>query len=192
MSDNIFNEEAMIRPLFEELTAEHAREDGWSGPHGFAIGGMMKANEASLAEEYFAAANQLVEDIQEQRIADYRVAHAALFLYRHTCELVLKAALPASIRTHDLVSLTNAFVAWVKDQTGECVPAWIVSRMQELAAIDPNSTAFRYGAYGVAMGGNVSPNASEVYVSLAHLRAAMVALNTALVEAVGEIKLARG
>lgn len=30
-SENIFTEEAMTRPLFEELSEHHAREDGWSG-----------------------------------------------------------------------------------------------------------------------------------------------------------------
>ena len=55
---DIFTNEAMTRPLFEPLSPEHARPDEWSGPHGFAIGGMTQANQASLAEEYFAAANE--------------------------------------------------------------------------------------------------------------------------------------
>lgn len=76
-----------MRPLFEELTGDHAREDEWTGPHGFAIGGMMQANTASLAEEYFVAANELIDAIREKRIADYRIGNAALFLYRHSCEL---------------------------------------------------------------------------------------------------------
>ncbi len=106
-TDDIFTEEAMTRPLFEELTSEHAREDGWSGPHGFAFGGMMQANNASLAEEYFAAANALVAAIKDQRVEDYRIANVALFLYRHSCELLLKAALAEPRRTHDLGELTN-------------------------------------------------------------------------------------
>ena len=101
MRADVFTEETMTRPLFEELTGDHAREDESSGPHGFAIGGMMQANTASLAEEYFAAANELVDAIKEKRVADYQVGNAALFLYRHSCELILKAAIPASKRTHD-------------------------------------------------------------------------------------------
>ncbi|MBE0702523.1 MAG: hypothetical protein IH582_05020, partial [Afipia sp.] len=116
MRADIFTEETMTRPLFEELTGDHAREDEWSGPHGFAIGGMMQANTASLAEEYFAAANELVDAIKEKRIADYQVGNAALFLYRHSCELILKAALPASKRTHNLTGLTDSFVEMVKDK----------------------------------------------------------------------------
>lgn len=64
--------------------------------------------------------------------------------------------------------------------------------MKELAAIDPNSTAFRYGSYGTPIDGTDSPIEFEAYVSLPHLQAAMLALNTALVEAVSEIKMARG
>ena len=188
---DVFTEETMNRPLFEELTGDHAREDEWSGPHGFAIGGMMQANTASLAEEYFAAANELVDGIKEKRIADYRVGNAALFLYRHSCELILKAALPASKRTHDLTSLTDSFVEMVKENYGQDVPAWIVRRMRELAAIDPNSTAFRYGNYGRPIDAGDAPIEFEAYVSLSHLQAAMLALNTALASAVAEISLSR-
>ena len=187
----LFTEEATKRPLFEELTGDHAREDEWTGPHGFAIGGMMQADAASLAEEYFVAANELVDAIKEKRIADYRVGNAALFLYRHSCELVLKAALPASKRTHDLIGLTSRFVEMVKEQYGQDVPPWIVRRMRELAAIDPNSTAFRYGNYSAPIDAGDSPIEFEAYVSLTHLQAAMLALNTALVSAIAEIRMGR-
>jgi hypothetical protein len=188
----VSTEEAMTRPLFEELTGEHAREDEWSGPHGFALGGMMQANAASLAEEYFAAANELVDAIKDKRIADYRVGNAALFLYRHSCELTLKAAMPGAKLSHDLIGLTDSFVTMVKKHYAEDVPGWIVRRMKELAAIDPGSTAFRYGAYGTPIDAAGSPIEFEAYVSLPHLQAAMLALNTALISTVAQIKLARG
>lgn len=189
---DIFTEEAMTRPLFEELTGNHGRADEWSGPHGFAIGGMMQANAASLAEEYFAAANELADAIMEKRVADYRVGNAALFLYRHSCELILKAALPGAKRNHNLIGLTNSFVAMTKEKYDEDVPAWITRRIKELAAIDPKSTAFRYGAYEAPIDATDRPIEFEAYVSLPHLKAAMLALNTALVSAVSEIRMARG
>lgn len=182
----------MTRPLFEELTVDHEREDEWSGPHGFAIGGMMQANAASLAEEYFVAANELVDAFIEKRVADYSIGNAALFLYRHSCELILKAALPSAKRNHDLIGLTDSFVKMVKNKYGEDVPTWITKRMKELAAIDPKSTAFRYGAYNAPIDAADRPIEFEAYVSLPHLKAAMLALNTALVSAVSEIRMARG
>lgn len=187
-----FTEEAMTRPLFEELSGGHARENEWSGRHGFAIGGMMQANAASLAEEYFIAANELADAIMEKRVADYSIGNAALFLYRHSCELILKAALPRAKRNHDLVGLTNSFVAMVKEKHNEDVPAWITRRMKELAAIDPKSTAFRYGAYDAPIDAADRPIEFEAYVSLPHLKAAMLALNTVLISAVSEIRMARG
>jgi hypothetical protein len=192
MHTDVFTEEAMTRPLFEELTGEHARDDEWSGPHGFALGGMMQANAASLAEEYFAAANELVDAIKDKRIADYRVGNAALFLYRHSCELILKAAIPAARCVHDLIGLADSFAAMIKEQYGQDLPEWVIRRLKELAAIDPSSTAFRYGAYGTPIDAADASIEFEAYVSLPHLQSGMLALNTALTSAVAEIKLARG
>ncbi|PBB34341.1 hypothetical protein [Mesorhizobium sp. WSM3882] len=189
---NVFTKEAMTRPLFEELTGEHAREDGWSGPHGFALGGTMQANKASLAEEYFAAANELIDAILEKRVEDYRNGNAALLLYRHSCELLLKAALPQHKRNHDLVSLATSFREMVRKQYNEEVPDWIVSRMHELAAIDPKSSSFRYGNYGIPIDREGKPIDFEAYEGGPHLCAAMLALDTALVRVADEIKMARG
>jgi hypothetical protein len=90
-----------------------------------------------------------------------------------------------------LTGLTDSFVKMVKDKFRQDVPAWIVRRMKELAAIDPNSTAFRYGNYGAPIDAGDVPIEFEAYVSLSHLQAAMLALNTALVSAVAEIRLGR-
>jgi hypothetical protein len=79
----------------------------------------------------------------------------------------------------------------VKDKYRQDVPVWIARRMKELAAIDPNSTAFRYGNYGTPIDAEDAPIEFEAYVSLSHLQAAMLALNTALVSAVAEIRLGR-
>jgi hypothetical protein len=103
---DIFAEEAMTRPLFEPFSEEHERPDEWSGPHGFVIGGMatyaMRAErDGSLAEQYFKAANALVDSILDKRVADYQVANAALFLYRHCFELLLKAGLPPKVRRQE-------------------------------------------------------------------------------------------
>ena len=81
---------------------------------------------------------------------------------------------------------------FVRVRHGKDVPPWIVNRMKELAAIDPNSVAFRYGSYKNPIDGQGSRIDFEAYVSLSHLQAAMLALNTALVSAVSEITLARG
>ncbi|MEW6438280.1 MAG: hypothetical protein AB1508_14065 [Pseudomonadota bacterium] len=48
----------------------------------------------------------------------------------------------------------------------------------------------RYGNYGTPIDAGDAPIEFEAYVSLSHLQAAMLALNTALVSAVAEIRRA--
>lgn len=176
----IFTKEAMTRPLFQEPTPDIERPDPWTGPKGFMLGGMSHANTASLAEEYFEAANALIETIKRNEVEDYKVANAALFLYRHSCELILKAGLPpatlAKKRIHDLGKLADSFAHWVREHDGQQVPTWIISRLKELAAIDPGSLAFRYGAYLDPLNGGKPGLDGELYIDLHHLQAAMKAL----------------
>ncbi len=195
-----FTNEAMTRPLFEPLSAEHERPDEWSSPLGFVIGGMathaMRAErDGALSEQYFNAATALVDDIIDRRIADFQVANAALFLYRHCFELLLKAGLPEKARSkkniHHLGDLAKSY-AHHKQEAGYTVPAWVLKRCEELASIDPSSEAFRYGEYRTPKAKDGSPIEDEIRVDLYHLRSAMLALNAALVSQNWSIRMARG
>lgn len=199
-STNIFTDDAMNRPLFEALSGEHERSDEWSGPLGFLIGGFARPSmqaelDGALAEQYFNAANALIEAIIDQRVADYQVANAALFLYRHCFELLLKAGLPANARAkngiHHLGNLAKSYVHH-KKLVGEIVPPWVIRRCDELAAIDPGSEAFRYGEYGTPKAKDGSPIADEIHIDLHHLKAAMLALNASLISQNWLIRMARG
>jgi hypothetical protein len=190
---DVFTKDAMARPLFEPLSAEHERPDEWSGPLGFVLGGMawhpnQQDRDSALAEEFFNAAAALIDAIIGKRVADYQVANAALFLYRHCFELLLKAGLPSNVRskkaTHHLGDLAKSY-AHHKKLAGQDVPNWVIKRLEELAAIDPSSQAFRYGEYGRAL-------TDELHVDLIHFNAAMLALNTALVSQNWTIRMARG
>lgn len=77
------------RPLFGELTEDLEREDAWCEPKGFVIGGWMPSGE-DFAQQYFDAADVLVESILKNQREGYRLAYPALFLYRHSLELLLK------------------------------------------------------------------------------------------------------
>ena len=189
---DIFTKEAMTRPLFQEPSEDIMREDPWSGPKGFMFGGMSHASTASLAEEYFAAANLIIDAIKRNEVEDYKLANAALFLYRHSFELILKAALGKPKQIHDLGKLADSFAHTVKECYREDVPTWIMRRLKELAAIDPGSLAFRYGDYVDPLDKKNTRLNGEIYIDLDHLQTAMKALNTALVGAVGEIATIRG
>jgi len=196
----ILTKDAITRPLFEPFSEEHERPDEWSGPLGFVIGGfaqpMMQAErDGALSEQYFNAATTLIDAIIDRRVADYQVANAALFLYRHCFELLLKAGLPPKVRAkkdiHHLGDLAKSY-AHHKKEAGQIVPSWVIKRCEELAAIDPSSEAFRYGEYGTPKAKDGSPIEDEIHVDLFHLKTAMLALNATLVSENWLIRMARG
>jgi len=78
---------------------------------------------------------------------------------------------------------------FAKDKYQQDVPGWIVSRIDEFAAIDPGSMAFRYGQD--RYGGKRSAFSSipgETYVGLPNLQQAMEELYAALARAAGQIR----
>lgn len=173
----------MTRPLFEPLSEKHERPDEWSGPLGFVLAGMatyteQRLRDAALAAEYFNAATALIDALIEKRVADYEIANAALFLYRHCFELLLKSALPTEARankqTHHLGKLARSYAHYRKI-AGKIVPAWVIKRLDELAAIDPSSEAFRYGEYETPLTEEGGALIDEIHVDLIHLKAAMFA-----------------
>jgi hypothetical protein len=180
----IFTADAMTRPLFEEPMDDIQREDPFSGPQGFMFGGMAQPSLADLADQFFDAGDLILERIKRGDIEDYKVANAALFLFRHAAELTLKAGLGQSAKTHDLSRLADDFVAFVKREHKKDVPSWIVDRLKELATIDPGSTAFRYGMYS-------GPFAGEMHVHLPRLRAAMRALRVTLIATMAGVSAPR-
>jgi hypothetical protein len=63
------------------------------------------------------------------------------------------------------------------------LPTWVLKRFKEIAAVDSDSTTFRYGERYLPC---------ETYVSLPHLRRAMACLNAVLVALVDTGELPRG
>jgi hypothetical protein len=175
-----FSEDQMHRPLFEEPTDDIERVDGWEEPRGFLVGGMANMSLQQLGEQYFDAAVLLTEVIQKHQWEDYRLANPTLFLYRHSIELLLKAVMGETAKTHNLDELVDAFVAFVKREYGRDVPNWITARIKELAKIDPGSTAFRYSENWDKAAKKDIPVDGEFHVDLLHLQRAMNALKSAL------------
>lgn len=187
-TEQIFTFEAMNRPLFEEPTEAVEREDPFTGPQGFMIGDEFLPRRPELAQQYFDAAHLILESIKRGDWEDYKLVNPALFLYRHSLELLLKEIVGGSRRGHDLAELADALAEVVQARTGGVVPSWIMTRLKEIASIDPSSTAFRYGEnYDPVAKRSVPPVSSALYVSLPHLQRAMLTLNAALVGAIAEI-----
>ena len=122
------------------------------------------------------------------------LGHAARFFARlfppnfERHELLVKGLLGSAPRTHDLATLSDQLNANFLARWERPVPRWIMSRLKEIASIDPGSTAFRYGEnFDPALGISVPPVPSAMYVSLPHLQRAMLTLNSALQGAIAEI-----
>lgn len=176
-----FTDEQMHRPLFEEPTAAIERPDQWSEPLGFLVGGAANQRYQHLGQQYYEAADRLVECIKRKDVADCDVANPVLYLYRHSIELFLKAIMMNAAKTHNLDTLAEEYRVFVKDEFGGDCPEWIIARMKELGAIDPSSTSFRYNMT-YDRGTKVDlPVDGEFHVNLHHLQSAMTALNVALV-----------
>jgi hypothetical protein len=187
-TDRIFTREAMSRPLFEEPGDHIMREDPLSGPQGFMVGDEFIPTRTEMAQQYFDAAHLLIETIKRGEWEDYKLVSPALYLYRHSLELLTKGLLGASPRTHDLAELAELLdAAWLA-RWGRPMPGWITARLKEISAIDPGSTAFRYGEnYDRVSKCNVPPVPSAMYVSLPHLQRAMLTLNAALQGAIADV-----
>jgi hypothetical protein len=122
-----------------------------------------------MAEQYFDAANVLIESIERGRVEDYRLGTPVLYLYRHWLELAVKSII-GPIHGHNLVTLSGLMVSSLSKRDVQ-VPHWVTARILEMAKIDPSSTAFRYAGNSVA---------GEIYVSLPHLKDALRLLHVAL------------
>ena len=181
---NPFTQDAMNRPLFEEPGPHIERVDPFSGPQGFLFGdqsGMGGTPDSlSLAQDYMEAAYALTDAIRRGECEDFRVAEPLMYLYRHSLELFLKGVLGFDEKHHDLVALADKLVIFIRQKHGVKMPNWIPRRIKEIAAIDPRSTAFRYGKTFDPKAGVDRPISGASYVSLPHLQDAMVALNWAI------------
>ena len=86
-TEQIFTNEAMNRPLFEEPGDQVVRENPFSGPQGFMVGDEFTPTLAEMGQQYFDAAHLLIETIKRGEWEDYKLVSPALFLYRHSLEL---------------------------------------------------------------------------------------------------------
>lgn len=174
-------------PLFVELSEEHQREDTYSGPHGFVFGGGFVPTKLEMAEQYLHAANILADTIKRQEQEDFRLANPVLFLYRHALELVMKALLRSTSTHHKLDALAADLKTYVRTKYHQEVPSWITTRLDEIAALDPNSMAFRYGEEKYGGSKQFSPVPGEKYVGVDHLQKSVNELFSALADAAGRI-----
>ncbi len=171
---------AELRPLFEEPNDAFQRENPWSGPLAFVLGGMALPTFAELADEYFRAARLLVDAILRGDCEDYLLPNPVLFLYRHAIELRLKWLMGESKKTHDLDRLLRDIASAPPAGFGAALPGWLKFRLAELAAVDPCSTSFRYAQTRDRITRPEAPVDGEIFVDLRHLMKIMELMDVTL------------
>ena len=181
----VFSHDQMYRSLFEEPTPAIEREHPLDGPHGFLLGGGANLTLPEIGQQYFDAADALVELITSQEVEDYKIGNPVIYLYRHSIELFLKAILPGTWG-HNLEALAGKFEAFVRAEFAATVPDWIISRLKEISRLDPDSATFRYNQNSDLL------HEGEFHVDLLHLQSAMHALNTALVGVIAAVACGEG
>ena len=188
-----FSKQEMYRPIFEAKGAEEwedEEKDWWNREVTIGnkipllklrvpVGGAATKDLSSLATEYHNAAEVLIHTIRAEPPTVIGCGNVLLYLYRHSIELLLKDIIPAELRRrdHEFSQLAARFKSIISENFAGEVPEWIPNRIMEFAEIDPRSTTFRYNEHEAFVSG------PTYLIDIVHLRAAMNALNSALVGA---------
>lgn len=122
-------------PLFQDPSDE--MDEKWR--HGTLIGGMACRDLRQVARAYKLAADELLKQALEKYEA-HELDYPILFLYRHTVEVYLKAALIAPPEHHDLSRLIQLLEA----ESGKRIADWVKDRLWDFHKIDSMAALFRY------------------------------------------------
>ncbi len=71
------------------------------------LGGMGLPTKIELSQQYFDAANTLIQTIRKWECEDYKLVYPVLFLYRHALELMLKWIMHSTANHHKLDVLAD-------------------------------------------------------------------------------------
>lgn len=126
-------------PIFQEIPDEI--DETWQ--HGAIIGGMAFRDRRQVARSYKLAADELVA-LALTKHEPHELDSPILFLYRHTVELYLKAALTTPPEHHDLSELIHL----LESEGGGQLPDWLRKRLWDFHEIDLQSSIFRYADPG--------------------------------------------
>lgn len=122
-------------PLFQKPSDEIC--ESWQ--NGTLIGGMACRDLPQVARAYKLAADELLK-VAQSKYEPQELDYPVLFLYRHTVELYLKAALKNPPEHHDLSGLIQLLEA----ESGRKIVGWVKDRLWDFHRIDNMAALFRY------------------------------------------------
>ncbi len=122
-------------PLFQEPPED--MDETWR--HGTLIGGMAYRDLRQVARAYKLAADELLKQ-STLKYEPHELDYPVLFLYRHTVEVYLKAALNTPPEHHDLSML----IQLLETESGKKIAGWVKDRLWDFHKIDRMASLFRY------------------------------------------------
>lgn len=122
-------------PLFQDPSEE--MDETWQ--HGTLIGGMACRDLPQVARAYKLAADELLKQALS-KYEPHELDYPVLFLYRHTVEVYLKAALDKPPEHHDLSRL----IQLLESECGKKIAGWVKDRLWDFHRIDNLAAQFRY------------------------------------------------
>ena len=134
-SERLIEVARLNSPLFQEPSDE--MDETWQ--HGTLIGGMACRDLRQVARAYKLAADELLKQALE-KYEPHELDYPVLFLYRHTVEVYLKAALDDPPEHHDLSRLIQLLEA----ESGKKIAPWVKDRLWDFHKIDKMAALFRY------------------------------------------------
>lgn len=140
-------------PLFQNPSDE--MDESWQ--HGTIIGGMACRDLPQVARAYKLAADELLEQALT-KYEPHELDYPVLFLYRHTVEVYLKAALDNPPEHHDLSQLIQLLEA----ESRKRIAGWVRDRLWDFHRIDKMAALFRYAD---------PPEEGELWIDFHQLRA---------------------
>ena len=107
--------------------------------HGTLIGGMACRDLLQVARAYRLAADELLKQ-GLKKYEPHELDYPILFLYHHTVEVYLKAALNDPPEHHDL----NRLIQLLEVESGGKILGWVRDRLWDFHRIDKMAALFRY------------------------------------------------
>lgn len=150
--DHLVDQARLHSPLFQDPSEE--MDETWR--HGTMIGGMACRDLPQVARAYKLAADELLTQAQA-KYEPHELDYPILFLYRHTIEVYLKAALDSHQKHHDLSRL----IQLLEEESGQQIAGWVKERLWDFHKIDHMAALFRYAD---------PPDDGELWIEFQHLQ----------------------
>ncbi|WP_342648244.1 HEPN domain-containing protein [Mucilaginibacter sp. CSA2-8R] len=143
-------------------------DESWR--HGVLFVGISEFGETFLlAKSYKLAGDRLIE-LSLKNDESRELYAPAIFNYRHSVELYIKAIIGKHKQTHNLLTLLEKLKIYLKEEFNAELPDWLANIIMTFHDFDPYGTTLRYG-------GNSSME--EMFINFNHLKSLMQLLANA-------------